>query len=692
MLISIEWLRRYVDLGETTPGALAETLTMTGFPVVAAERFPAAPGRASEDIQLDVEITSNRPDLQSHLGVAREVAGMFRAHASRPEVPDLPISPSPQGFPPFDVAVDAPDLCPIYTARVIRGVQVGPSPDWLVRLLEAVGQRSINNVVDVTNFVLLESGQPLHAFDLAKLQGQRLVARRAAGEELTSIDESRMTVGADELVIADAGGPVALAGVMGGLDSEVSEATTDVVLECAVFDPLAIRRASRAHQLRTESSFRFERFVDAQSAVWASDRAAALFVEVCGATEVGPICGAGPAWGGSTGTSTGTAVTLRTARVERVLGIPVSESEIREVLSGLGLVESERAGDEDVTTWDIPSWRRHDLHEEIDLVEEVARRIGFDRIPATVRIPVRPLPSTPVQDAVRRLRDALAAAGLRECCTEPFVGAGAGDIALLRASPALKVENPMRHDENLLRRSLLGPLLRVVQRNEHRGVASVRLFEIAPVYLRKDDGDPETLPTEEMLLAAVVMSGGYHNVMAVLDVIADALGVREHLAVVAGAPAPLALDRRSALRLGGRLLGHAGEISTRCRRDFGLAGEIAVLEVRADLLAEKSSPLSQYVPISRFPAVERDLAFVLEESVAWTDLAKVVSQAAGPLLAGVAPFDRYHGPQVGDGKKSIALRMELRSHDKTLTGDAADAVVADVVAAVTAELGGVLRA
>lgn len=667
MLISLEWLRRYVDV-DVDPGRLAHELTMAGFPVVAAQEVGG-------DLQLDVEITSNRPDLQSHLGIAREVAAIFGGTVRVPAV-ELPALSEDT----IDVAVEAPDLCPLYTARVIRGVRVGPSPEWLRTALEAAGQRSVNNVVDVTNFVLLECGHPLHAFDLATLRGPRLMARRAGGEAFTALDGSRLELHADECAIADAEVPVALGGVMGGLDSEVGDATTDIALECALFAPLSIRAASRRHQIRTESSFRFERFVDPARAAWASDRAAALFVECCGATSVGPLCSAGPGQ-----PAHAAQITLRTAQVERSFGVAVGLDEIRRILGGLGLRAAGEAGG--ATTWSVPTWRP-DLVEEIDLVEEVARIAGFDRVPDEVRIPVRPQVVDATARSARRLRDALVAAGLRECCTEPFVGEGPADISLLGDAPALRVENPMRADESLLRRSVLGPLLRVVRGNQDRGVPHVRFFETAPVYLRSEEGEG----ANERLLTGIVLTGEYADVKGAVDTVLEALGLAADVRFERGAPAPLRADRAATLRLGGTVVGHVGELDRRARKDFALERPVAAAELCADVLLARAVLERPYRRISRFPAVERDLAIVLDDAVIWEDLERVVRSAAGNLLTAIRPFDVFRSEAVGQDKKSVALRMELRSPERTLTGEEADACVASILAAVGAELGGVLRA
>jgi len=660
MKISLNWLKRYVDVA-CSPQELGEKLTMVGFPVPSIEQV-------GDDSALDVEVTSNRPDLLSHIGVAREVAGIVGSSVRVPTVQLAPVAEDVLG-----VRVTAPDLCPRYTARIVRGVTVGPSPAWLVKLLEAAGQRSVNNVVDVTNFVMLECGQPLHAFDLAKLRGPKIVVRRADGESMTAIDGTNLVVGKDELAICDAGRPVALAGVMGGLDSEVTAATRDIVLECALFAPLAIRAASRAHQIRSEAAFRFERFVDPATVEWAADRAAALFVEVCGATSVGAIRSGGPGRRPHRAS-----MRLRAKEVRRVIGIDVPADEVRSIISSLGIQGTSR--------WTAPSWRP-DLTSEIDLIEEVARRAGFERVPAEVRIPVRPAAKDDGRRARNRLRDALVTSGLRECCTAPFVGEGAHDIALVRDVPALSVENPMRAEESLLRRSLLGPLLAVARGNIDRGVPAVRLFEMAPVYLR---GATQQVH-DEVLLASGVLTGGYADAKGCVEAALEAMGVAAGAVYERGASAPLRRDRSATVRIDGGVIGFVGEIGPRALAKLGIETAVAVFELRADRLAAIGKLETTYRPVPRYPAIERDLALVVGESTEWGTIASAVRAAAGELLASVRPFDIFRGAQIGAGRKSVALRMELRAADRTLTNAEADACVTRVVAELTRATGGALR-
>jgi len=669
MRVSLAWLRALTDL-PVDAREVAERLTAAGFTVASVER-------SGDDHALEIEVTTNRPDLLCHLGVAREASGLFGAALRTPE------ASVPQGVARPDaisIDVEAPDLCPVYTGRVVRGVRVGPSPRWLAAALEAAGQRSVNNVVDVTNYVMLERGQPLHAFDLAKLRGPRIVVRRGRGESLAALDGRTIRVGAEDLAICDAESPAALAGVMGGAGSEVTSATRDVLLESALFAPLAIRATARRHQMRTESGFRFERFVDPEGVLPASDRAARLLVEVCGAVAVGPAVSSGPA-----PAVRRTEIALRSSRVGRVLGADVADAEVRTLLESLGIEHRGTRGD-GLAAWSPPSWRP-DLVAEIDLIEEIGRRIGFDRIPARNSLRVRPPAVDPSRKALRRVRDVLVAQGLQECISAPFVAEGTADVALLLDRPALRVQNPMRADECLLRRSLVGPLLATARRNQERGNAAVRLFEQAAVYLRGSAADETT----EFGLLGAVISGGYADAKGCVDAVLASLGIDEAIAWERGAPGPLRGDRSATLRAGGEIVGVVGELSASGARAHGLQGAISAFELRADRVATLGRLEVRYVPVSRFPAVERDVAWVVSEDVPWRRVEEIARKSGAPLVRTVRFLSDFRGPQIGAGRRSLAFRMELRAPDRTLTGDEADACVRRVVEALAAGVGGALR-
>jgi phenylalanyl-tRNA synthetase beta chain len=459
MKISMEWLGDYLP-GPLDAQTCADLLTNAGFPVENIETV-------GSDTVLDVEVTSNRGDCLCHIGVARELSALLGREMAETGGGKRD---GKGGRTPVPVRIDAPELCPHYTARVLKGVAVRPSPAWMVRRLEAVGVRAINNVVDVTNYVLFEMGQPLHAFDFSKLRGGQIIVRRAkAGEKLTSIEGHERLLASDMLVIADAERPVAVAGVMGGLESEVSEATTEILLESARFDPLSVRKTARALAMGSDSSYRFERGIDPTLPVRASARAAELILQTGGGERADGLIEAG-----SDGYAAKTLI-LRRSKLRQVLGIDLPVEQVVGALGRLQLSPVARGEGIQVT---IPSWRL-DLNLEIDLVEEVARIVGYDAIPVREEISIRLTPPRPQQRTIETIRSALVAGGYYEAVTFSFVSdALADDFAPPHAHALARADERVRSADAQLRPSLLPGLLEAVRRNENAGTAGAKLFEI----------------------------------------------------------------------------------------------------------------------------------------------------------------------------------------------------------------------
>ncbi|MFO0191983.1 MAG: phenylalanine--tRNA ligase subunit beta [Planctomycetia bacterium] len=681
MIISTNWLADYVQL-QAPIDALVERLLMSGL----NHESTAAVGG---DTAVEIEVTSNRPDCLGHVGVAREAAVLF----GRPlHIPDpRPLEGGRAASESVTVEIRSPDVCPFYSARVIRGAKIGPSPAWLVERLATVGIESVNNVVDVTNYVMLECGQPLHAFDLAKIRGARIVVRRAAaGEPFTAINHKTYPLTEQMCVIADAEGPVALAGVMGGAESEIGAATTDILLESAQFAPLAVRAAARGLVLASPSSYRFERTPDPAAVDWASRRAAALILDLAGGTlekdavEAGRLACA-PA-----------TIELRPHRVREVLGIDVAAERQRAILTGLGFTEldpGDHAGKP--SRWRAPTWRR-DVWREIDLVEEIARIEGYDRVPEDWPITARPVELSPREQAIRAASAVLVGAGLCEAMTRSVVSAALeatqspwGDAAPLVISPALV------RGADRLRRTLLPSLLEARAGNVAVGAPHAELFEIARGYIVRPAGAAAESPVEEPLLLSLVTGGSFAAAKGLAEAVLARFGIcaafrAVHLDLFArGRAAEIVVEQpgRAPERIG-----VVGECAAAALAAAGLDKGVSAAELRLDRLESALGSEKKLRRPSDFPAVERDVNLVVDESVPWGDLAAAVGQTAGDLLEHCRLVQVWKDAErLGAGKKSMVVSLRLRSFTGTLSSEEANRVVSDVVAACGRKVGAVLR-
>ncbi len=669
MNVSYHWLRDYVetDLGYVEA---ARVLTRIGLNVEEIEDLPGGDG------MLDVEVTSNRPDCLGHLGVARELAAAVDACVTLPpadvEEADDPVADA------VAVRVDCPDLCPLYTARLVRGVTVGPSPEWLVRRLQAVGLRPVNNIVDVTNYVLMECSQPLHAFDWGRLEGDTIIVRRAAdGEPFYAIDHTRHSLRPEHQVIADAKRPVALAGVMGGAETEIGDATTDVLVEAAVFDPLNIRTTSRALGLASDSSYRFERGVDAAATDWAGRRACRLIREVAGGRILRGVVAVGEV------PTERTELVLRVPRIRAVLGMGIPSDEAADILRRLDL-EVLEASDERIRVR-VPSWRG-DLAREIDLVEEVARHYGYDRIPESRTLPIAVSPPSRDERVREIVGHVLTAAGYFEATTFSFtsperaVRFRRGDVS---AAPLV-----CRGTALALREALVSGVVESLLVNQNVGEHDVRLFEVAKRFVPVEGQD---LPREEKRLA-LAGPDEFRTVRGVVEAVLAALRLAGRVTMEPTDAWPdLAAGAAAAIRLDGEAVGMIGRLSDEAAALFDLDEPPTVAEVSLERLAEAADLEPTVHPLPQFPAVRRDLAVVVDEQVTWADLVRTIEGTGAAELESVEPLEVYRGKQVPAGKKSVALRLTLRRPDATLTGEAADAVQQTVLDALSRDVGATLR-
>lgn len=670
MIVSWNWLKQYVPLTMEL-SELEQRLAMAGLNHEGTETLAG-------DWAIDLEVTSNRPDCLGHIGVAREIAVLWdqpltrpdpRPPAGRTRVEDL-----------ASVVVEAPDLCPRYTARVIRGVTIQPSPEWLAQRLRSIGQPVINNVVDITNFVLMECGQPLHAFDLAKLAGPRIIVRRAGDKEtLEAIDHSTYTLDPSMCVIADAERAVALAGVMGGAATEVSEQTTDLLIESADFAPLSVRGTARQLKLHSSSSYRFERGVDPEGIDWASRRCCQLILELAGGELAAGVLDSGAA------RQEQPPVVLRLSQLPRILGITIEPETVQRILAALGGEVTRR--DEAAFEIRSPSWRR-DLGREIDWIEEVARIHGYDKIPEDVGVPMAPSWRSGHDRLLARVRRVLTAAGFDEAMTISMVDESLNRVfSPWTPLPALRCDASMLRGADQLRKSLVPSLLRSRAYNESVSNPVIELFETARVFLPREEHSP---PREQWTLS--ISSGReFSDLKGVVEaLLADTCP--QSTVAIEDAQEPL-LDSQESCRLllDGQLFGFLGTLADAVSDQFHLRGRSLVAELNLDVLAAVADLHREAQPISSYPAISQDMNFVVDESLRWSQLEATARQAAGPMLEQLAFREIYRDTKRdGADRKRVLFSFTLRSNERTLTGEDADAVRQKMVDAIARQHGGKL--
>jgi phenylalanyl-tRNA synthetase beta chain len=662
MRLPLNWLREYVDV-RVDPRRLGEDLTMIGFALDGLE------GRGDEAV-LDLDVTTNRVDAMNVYGLAREVAVLYGLPL-RP----LDLSFTESGRPAseaLDVAVEAADLCPRFCARVLD-VKMGPSPVWLRERLEKVGVRPISNLVDLTNYVMMEMGHPSHAFDLAKIPGGRLRIRWAReGERLRTLDEVERTLSTRIGVVAGPTEALALAGVMGGASSEVSDHTRVVALEAAYWEPLAIRRAAKSLGLHTEASHRFERGADFEGPAPATARIAHLLERIgAGTTRPGLIDRV-------TSPRDRRTVVLRPVHVNAVLGTEVPPTRAKGILTGLGFdVATAGAGEWGVT---VPTWRG-DVSREADLVEEIARHHGLDKVPAAIPPSDGIGTLGPGQAEERLVRATLAAAGLEEIIQHAFAAAGPAEGPV-----PIRLANPLADQQSVLRTSLVMPgLLDALDTNVRQGRGDVAIFEVGRVFL-----PGAGMPVEErrlgILLTGAACPAHWSEKPRAVDVF-DLIGLLQSLLERLGAPPPtldaagprpafLHPGQSAAVGLEGRAIGWLGALGPGVRegREVVIVAEIAL----EPLLARRAAP-SRFEPMPRFPAVGRDVSVLGARGIVAADLLARVRRAAGPLLRQVEVTDRYDRPPLPPGTLSLMLSLRYQHPERTLTGEEVQASVEAVI-------------
>jgi phenylalanyl-tRNA synthetase beta chain len=704
--ILVSWLRELVDV-PVTPAKLASDLHMAGFEVASVEPPPGGPADGNDAV-IDLEITANRPDCLSVLGIAREVATLYDTLLKMPSLATLGAADGTQ-VGGLRVTIEDPERCPRYCGAV-ADVRIAPSPPWMQQRLAAAGVRAINNIVDITNYVLLELGHPMHAFDFGRLGGHELRIRTArTGERVTTLDGQDRALVPDILVIADATRPQAIGGVMGGGDSEVSATTHLIALESAWFEPTAIRRTSKRLGLSTEASYRFERGADIEAPPVALARACALLEETGAGHALPGFVDAYPAQRGRT------VVALDTARVTQVLGADVPTSEITRTLEGLGFgvvpqavtadqpsSVSEPAGHGTCLSVTVPSWRI-DVGRDVDLIEEIARHFGYDRLPTTFPT----LEGTPAEPDGRLQRDRLvrrlaASAGFAEAVTFSFIERGAA-LSFATTKDLVDILNPLSEQFAVLRPSLLPGIVDAVAHNLRRGQEDARLFELGTVF--------NTRSGERRQVALAWVGAGsprhwsgsgrpvdFFDMTGAVELIAAGLGAAVELRP---AERPYLLRGRAAAVLvaggdaDGAAIGVVGQLAPALTagHDMPLHAEVYVAEVDLDALTDVAASRAMFssVPPPRHPAVVRDISIIVDDTLPAARVRGTIHAAAPATLVRVREFDRYQGKGVPEGRVSLSYRFTFQAPDRTLTDADVQRAMTDIVQALIREHGAVQR-
>ncbi|MFA6186661.1 MAG: phenylalanine--tRNA ligase subunit beta [Phycisphaerae bacterium] len=669
MKISLNWLKDYVPITQTAE-QLSEMLSNLGFPTESIESV-------GDDTVIDFEITSNRGDCLSHIGIAREIAAATGKELKQPAV-KFEMTTKKDINSLIAVEIAAPQLCGRYTARLIEGVKVGPSPEWMVKRLEAIGLRSVNNVVDATNYAMMETGQPPHAFDYDKIKGHKIIVRNAqASEKIVSIDGTECKLSPEMLVIADAQRPVAIAGVMGGIETEVSNSTVNILLEEASFNPLCVRGASRKLSLPSDAAYRFERIVNIENIEWASQRTAQLIVEVAGGKIVEGCVDVYP------GKPARKTVEIRFSRLNKLLGIDVPVQKAIDILTALKFEPKKTDGNKVACT--IPSWRS-DVSREADLIEEVARVYGYDKVGVKEKISIKIAAVDKRQKLTCTVSNYLNGCGFYEAITTTFNDERTAKLLTGKEAKAcLAVQDITRKSENLLRSTLLGSLLGVVRVNVNAGNKDARAYEIADVFNLADGGNH----TENTNISAVC-SGDFGILKGAI------IGLLKFVcpnAEVIFKPAEVFWAQAGAeIILNGKPIGAAGVISDKVVAGFDIkAGRICAAELNFDKLLALEVSQVKMKPIPKFPAIVRDLSLIVDEQIRWEKLEQTIRSKAPQELEEIKFEGIYRGKPIAAGKKSVTVSLRFRDEDGTLKHDIVDGWENSIVSTLAGVVGAELR-
>lgn len=656
MKVSYGWLRKYVPT-KIRAKNLADALTMNGLEVTSIEE-------KGEDFIFEIEVTPNRSDALCHIGIAREVSAIT---GKRLKLPVFNLTRYfSKNIPTPKVLVQQHSACRRYTARIITDVCVGPSPKWLISRIESLGLRPVNNIVDITNFVLLETGQPLHAFDYDKLTEGKIIVRFAKEtEEITNIDGEKRKLKSDILVIADADKPVAIAGIMGGQDTEVGPSTKRILLEAAYFDPVSIRRSSRYLGLATDSSYRFERGVDISKIIHASDRAASLICEIANGRTHKKIVDVSKKEKGEA------IITLRPKRVNLLLGVRVSNADIRTTLSSIGFKVLEQKGIMKVT---IPSFRKEDVKREVDLIEEIARIYGYDKIP-TVLPNAIVTEETPhfkqKEEIVTAIREALAALAFNEALTYSLISSA--DIEKVNVSDIniISIKNPLSEQQEVMRNTLLAGLLKAINYNLNMGNADLRLYELSNIYFRQDEDLQENLSLSLGICGNSISDWSRKQqpmdlfyLKGVLKTLFDKLGIDVYFEE--SQHPSLEPDRTMAILAYNKMLGAMGLVKQEILAKMDIKKDVYAAEINTQVLFENARLEKLFKPIIRYPSSERDISICVDENISYESINRAIKDTAASFIKNIELIEQYRGKQIRENQRGLLIRITYRAKDRTL--------------------------
>src|SRR3990172_5349413 len=704
MKITYNWLKEFVEF-DLSPQELCKMLTMAGLETKVIESI-------DDDHVIEADLTPNRSDCHSVIGIAREVSALT---GGRFKYPDISVKESDGDINSLiSVAVENPDLCPRYTARIVRGVKVKPSPSWLEKKIIAVGLRPINNIVDATNYILWEMGQPLHAFDYECIKGKKIIVRNAyKNESLTTLDEKKHNLSEDSLVISDSERAVALAGVMGGGNSGVTQATRDILFESAYFNPISIRRTSRRHGIFTDSSYRFERGVDNEGVVAALDRAANLIAEL---SEGKVVKGRIDCYHEKISYPQ---VDLRIRRTNKILGISLSREQILNILNRL--MFTTKAIDDDKIKVNVPSFRK-DIEREIDLIEEVARLHGYEKILKTI-------PSSKVSVAVstrnqvfeRDIKNILVSLGLTEVINYSFIDEKYFNLMNIPQDDPLtktiKLRNPLSQNWSVMRTTLLPGIINTAVFNINRGIYDVGIFEVGKIFIPHKnlttEGTENTenqnklavksgvLPVERMMVGGAITEKSekkiwskgerdFYYLKGIVESLSNKLNIFgmefSHVSLPFIHP-----QKGASVKINKEDIGYLGELSPAAAEGFDLKEKLYVFELSFDKIITKAVTEKKYTHLPKYPSIYRDIAIVLDNNIKSDDVYRIIRDTDNSILKEIILFDYYEGKQIPDGKKSLAYSLVYRTDERTLTEEDINPIHEKVIANLRDKLGAVLR-